>query len=130
LIEQLNAWLKVLCSLHDVKITSLNWDTTRGTLTIDLDDVYAYHRDWPGRPPPQPDAPGTTPGRVIFQGVQSVEAEFSPLDELWIYEFLPSQLPDDRFEVEIRFSPGGLLKVVLDGTITYEPAQLYTGWTT
>ena len=107
-INQPSAYFKALGGLHDSRICKLLWDDEARILSISIDDLHANFLDLP-------EYDGLQPILIKFVDVSSVDIDTQVYENaLSIYE-LEARDIDSFFDVEIKCSPGGLIKCKCKG---------------
>ena len=104
-INQPSVYFKALGGLHDSRICKLLWDNEARILSISIDDLHANFLDLP-------EYDGFQPIMIKFVDVSFVDIDTQVYENaLSIYELETREI-DSLFNIEIRCSPGGLIKCI------------------
>lgn len=91
-------FLNALGGLHDVNVTSINWQVRERTLEFVFDDLYANFRG-------MPEYPGRRSGVIRLRGLSQVSIDVESSERLRVFEFLTDEQQPDL--VHVKLSPGG-----------------------
>jgi hypothetical protein len=97
-------WLSQLGNLHDCTVRHLVWSRENKTIEFDIEDVCFNFEGTPAYN-------GPVPGRVLLEGVESVDIARSCSGPLRIFEMMLVQTDNGSSFVNTSFWPAGKINV-------------------
>ncbi len=112
-IVDIDGFLSAKGGLHDCRVTDFVWSLKANRLALSILDLNAGFFELP-------EYLGSQPGRLVFDGVVSVQADVVRLnDNLWIYEATYALRAGSQV-VDFMFTPGGKMTICFEA-LSFEP---------
>jgi hypothetical protein len=98
-------FLHKLGNLHDCRINSFDWQSSKNIVRFDIEDFYSNFEGLP-------EYIGVTPGHILLHGVRHVDISISAYDgTLKIQDFLLQDRANNSPEAIIYLWPSGVIRV-------------------
>lgn len=112
-VENPKEFFEKLGGIHDAVIESFSWESDKKELTLEIDDLNSCFEGLP-------EYVGLCPVTVVFSKISFLDLNLQVFsDNISVYDLEISAIKDGH-QIEIKCSPGGLIKIVCDNiTVEY-----------